>query len=200
LIDTEGGWGFENIDQISGINGMTFPVPLDTAYVARWYLLQAGLAATKTLKVASWYFWDPTCSQNCTTQDWGALGYLNAAGSLIPFGVAGDKTSYGSGLAVGWLSKWLVGSTLSPCSEEVSNPQVWSCSLTLANNGGSAKIVWFAPDNATPPTWDTRPYAFYQDLTGCVRSTGVSKSITLAQQPVILIQGQTPPWGYVCAQ
>jgi hypothetical protein len=179
LIDTEGGWGTGDLDSASGLNPA---LPLDTAYVARWYLLQAGLAATSNLRAASWYFWDPSCSSNCLQGDWGTLGYLSGS-TLTPYGTAGKTLAPGSGLAVGWLAKWLTGSTITtPCGPAPVNADIWLCNLTLSDGDG-ARIVWYTL--AGTATYTTSAYSKYQDLTGCL--TSFSGAVTLAQQPVILL-------------
>jgi hypothetical protein len=192
LVETEGSWGEPDLDQptLASPYNYNLSVPLDTAWMARWLLLQAGLHATDSLVSVSWYFWDPTCkssaTQNCVTQNIGDLGYLNTSTSeLIPFGVPGNNSEYGSGLGYGWLTKWLVGSTIStPCAETTTNSNVWSCTLRLAN-GDSAQVVWYAPTTSST-SWTTTGFTYYQDLTGCVQAIS-GGMITLAQQPVILM-------------
>jgi hypothetical protein len=47
MYNTEGSWGNENV---------TDP-HLQAAWLARWYLLQAGISATTNLQTAHWYAW-----------------------------------------------------------------------------------------------------------------------------------------------
>jgi hypothetical protein len=188
LIDTEGGWGSGDLDLAS--SDQNPPLPLDTAYAARWYLLQAGLGSTSNLKVASWYFWNPTCTSGCRQGDYGELGYVDSSGNLIPFGTAGKTSAPGSGLGIGWLWKWLKGSTISsPCAPATQNTSIWSCSLTLSNGDG-ARIVWYTPSGSA--TYTNSNFSYYQNLTGCFQP--YTTHITVNQGPVIVLT-KDEGWG-----
>jgi hypothetical protein len=209
LFDTEGSWGTPDLDLgQGGANDQNQTVPLDTAWMARWYLLQAAQYATtqSNLQAASWFDWDPDCDSymnspknpgTCLAVGWGTLGYVHSGGDLWPFGVAGQTSHYGSGLAFGWLTKWLVGSTfVSPCAPEPSTGNnVWTCNLTL-RNGDSAQIVWYPPSGSV--SWPTGTYHLYQDLTGCEKQIPIATtnggSILVSQQPLILL-ARDEGWG-----
>ncbi len=190
LVDTEGGWGGGDLDMASALTNP--PLPLDTAYAARWYLLQAGLAATLNVAAASWYQWNPTCTSGCLQGDYGDLGYLNSSGELIPFGTPGKTSAPGSGLGVGWLWKWLNGSTISsPCGATTQSTSIWSCVLTL-HNGDSARVVWYTGTSTSGATYTNSTYSYNQDLTGCFQS--YSGHLTVYEGPVILLK-KDEGWG-----
>jgi hypothetical protein len=184
IFDTEGSWGRADLDVGSQGN---VPVPLDTAWMARWYLLQAGEYARSNLRAANWFNWNPTCGpDNCLKGAWGTLGYFKAQDpDLVPLGKPGKSSAYGSGLALGWLTKWLVGSNfLSRCSATPKNPKVWSCNLSL-ENGDRAQIVWYPPSGSYSLRVAAQ-YRFHQDLTGCLKKT-TKRLVTISQQPQILL-------------
>jgi hypothetical protein len=184
IFDTEGSWGRSDLDVGSEGN---VPVPLDTAWMARWYLLQAGEYSRSNLRVASWFDWDANClPSNCLKRGSGTLGYLKAHDpELVPLGTPGKSSAYGSGLGLGWLTKWLVGSTfLSRCSATAKNPKVWSCSLRL-EHGDPAQIVWYPPSGSYALRVNSK-YGFYQDLTGCMKKA-TNRLVTISQQPLILL-------------
>jgi hypothetical protein len=118
MFQTEGSWGDNNVtDQFAQV-----------AWLARYYLLQAGLSSTLNLQMVNWFAWD---------------GAANAPWGVIQGTIA--ATAYAS------LYSWLVGATVQPCTAQSDG--TWMCSLTLAD--GSIGVAlwniyggWMLPDSS----------------------------------------------------
>lgn len=111
MFDTEGSWGKANL---------TDP-DVQTAWLARWYLLQAGLRSTANLQMVAWFAWDGTVF------DWGSIE--DSSGAPTQAAIAFNQVYY-----------WLVGATIrQPWSSAADG--TWICSLTRPG-GYSALAVW----------------------------------------------------------
>ncbi len=162
MFDTEGSWG----------NGTITDPAVQTAWLARWYLLQAGLHVTDRLQMAAWFTWgDPA------TFHWGTIetdsGQPNQAGAAF------DQ-----------VYAWLVGAELDqPCS---STPDgIWSCALTRP--GGYRALALWSGQGSRSYT----PQAAYidtRDLAGHVTPLAGGGAIQLGPLP-ILMETQPLPSG-----
>jgi hypothetical protein len=124
MFDTEGSWGQSNV---------TDP-DTQAAWLARWYLLQAGLLVADNLQFVAWYTWGGGPSQK-----WGTIESDSRATDL---GLAA--------LAYNQIYEWLVGATIAqPCS--AASDSTWTCNLTRPD-GYVAKAVW-----NTAGSWTSRP-------------------------------------------
>jgi hypothetical protein len=153
MYQTEGSWGIENItssdDQI--------------AWLARWYLLQAGLRISLNLQLSSWFAWGGALYGNVET----------ATGDPTPAALA-DTQVY----------QWLVGASINqPCSS--ASNSTWTCTLTRPN-GYVGLAVW-----NTAGTKQYTPgagYTQYRDLAGDTVPIPAGGSVTIGAKP-ILVEG-----------
>lgn len=160
LFNTEGGWG------------VLLPQGEDNqaAFVARWYILQAGLFATDNLQSASWYAWGHPDKNN-----WGAIE-------------RSDRTPTQAGVALNEVYKWLVGATMpKPCSYVGPDTKhaLWTCDLGRSG-GYQAQAVW---NTAGPSSYKVPGgYSRYRDLAG--NSKPISGgSVMIGQKPILLEKG-----------
>ena len=157
IYDTEGGWGVllpQGEDNQAG-------------FIARWYLLQAGLLASDNLQSAAWYTWGHPNGNN-----WGAIERL-------------DHTPTQAGLAFNEVYKWLVGAMVpKPCTFTGQDPKhaVWTCNLERSG-GYQAQAVW----NTTGPESYRVPKGFthYRDLAGNTTAINGS-SVMIGVKPILL--------------
>jgi len=164
MFDTEGSWQVD-----THITDMSLKV----AWLARWYLLQAG---TGKVKAAYWFAWGQSNPEKGDDQQWGGIADDN--------GVAND-----AGKAYGQVYNWLVGATMSPCSADSKN--VWTCNMTRPN-GYQGQAVWLYStneDQSVPYLPDTK-YTQYRDL-GEGPPTQIQKgdSVLIGPQPILLETG-----------
>jgi hypothetical protein len=163
MFDTEGSWGDNNI---------TLPNE-QVAWVARWYLLQAGLQASSgspLITGAYWYTWG--YSTNSISPPWGQLTNVDGV------------TPTAAGIAYGQVYDWLLGATISPC---LNSGSIYTCAVTQSG-GSSAQAAWYYSTNenlsisySVPPT-----FGHYLDLAGNLNtiSGGV---VLLGAEPILLI-------------
>ena len=154
MFDTEGGWG----------NGTQMDAETQSAWLARWYLLQAGLRSTLNLQMAAWFTWcDPA------TFHWGTIE--TDAGAPNETGVAFNQ-----------VYSWLVGAVMSrPCSAAPDG--TWSCSITRPGNY-RAEVLWsqqtsksYTPDAA---------FTEYRDLAGSTVKISKGSQVTIGPKPILL--------------
>jgi len=133
MFNSEGSWGLD-----------TIPDPdMQIAWLARYYLLQAGLAAENNLQLISWWAWGRPRGER---HPWGSIETAT-----------GNPTA--AGLAYNQLHDWIVGATISPCSLKGS---VWTC--TLSRPGGyEAQAVWEISRDCNNGTCGTVPYSYSSD-------------------------------------
>lgn len=156
IFMTEGGWR----------PGEVTDPDAQTAYVARYYLVQAGI-----VDKVYWYGWD---NGNC----WGTLVETSKGSSCFtpapPAGPTAAATAYTQ------VASWLAGSVLaSPCAEVNS---IWTCNLT-ESNGKKAMVIWNPAGNST---YNPDPsFTQFRDLLGA--TTQISGgSVTIGTKPILL--------------
>jgi hypothetical protein len=155
MYNTEGSWG----------NGNVTDPDLQAAWLARWYLLQAGIAASTNLQTAHWFTWGGGT--------WGDIEN-------------DDGTPTEAGVAYGTVYNWLVGSIIAqPCGPISQGSSVWTCELTLAN-GQPAEAVWDTSGGTSSYTFPTG-YTQYQDLAGNLNALGGTGTVTVEARPVLLM-------------
>ena len=160
MYNTEGSWG----------NGNVTDPDTQAAWLARWYLLQAGIAASTNLQTAHWYTWGGGAMQT-----WGDIEN-------------DDGTPTEAGVAYATVYNWLVGSTIAePCGPVSDGGSVWACELTLAN-GQPAEAVWDTSGGTSSYT-PASQYAQYQDLAGNLNPVGADGTIPIEARPVLLMTG-----------
>ncbi|HEY6769283.1 MAG TPA: hypothetical protein VI386_31445 [Candidatus Sulfotelmatobacter sp.] len=157
LFDTEGGFEAANVSD----NDQR------AAWLAQFYVLQAGLFNADQLQWVSWF-------------TWGAPG---VAGNIE----TGNRTPDAAGVAYNQVYNWLLGRLPDPCTQ---NGKVWSCGMTGAANY-QAEIIWddsqtCSGGNCTTsvqplPSWVTNA----RDLTGNQVSI-TNGTIPVGLKPIIL--------------
>ena len=154
MFQTEGSWG----------DGSVTEPPTQAAWLARWYLLQAGLRAADNLQMSAWFTWgDPK------TFHWGTIE--TDAGEPSEAGVAFDQ-----------VVAWVVGAEMpAPCA---STPDgTWACALTRPG-GYRALAVW-----NTHGSIAYRPgpgYTDYRDLTGATSAIAPGAPVPIGARPILL--------------
>jgi len=155
MLDTEGSWG---------VNG-NVPGPNEqVAWVARWFILQAG--DYPNITQASWYAW----------------GYPSDSGQLE----SSTGTPNQAGTAYNQLYNWLVGASFSSqCASDANS--TWTCAITRSG-GYEGLIAWNTNGNFSYSPAST--YTQYRDLAG--NTTKLSGgAITVGIQP-LLLESQSP--------
>jgi hypothetical protein len=154
MFDTEGSWG----------NGTMTDPDTQTAWLARWYLLQAGLRSTDNLQMVAWFTWgDPA------TFHWGTIE--TEAGSPTQAGIAFNQ-----------VYTWLVGAEMSqPCSAESDG--TWTCALTRTP-GYHALVVWNT--QGTKSYQPGEDLADYRDLAGNTVKIAKGAAVTIDAKPILL--------------
>lgn len=194
LFDTEGGWGKTDLQNNGANSCASGDFSCDTAWLARWYVIQAGLyaptsASGEGLHIASWYDWGDEVGN---ANGWGIIKQTN-----------GDPTP--AGVAYGWVTKWLTNNTVSPAAPATyPSANFWQANIGYGGNSAAAKIAWYCGDTGAPPacvwtpgttgswTVNTSNYDHYQDLGGTIHTIVNPLSVTMV--PIILFKGATPPW------
>ncbi|HET7250262.1 MAG TPA: hypothetical protein VFI79_10480 [Gemmatimonadales bacterium] len=157
MMMTEGSWGKFNV---------TDP-DLQTEWLSRYMLLQAGEYATAHLQMASWFCWGDS------TFGWGDL----ETGAGAPTAAA---------LAYSAVYQWVVGATIAaPFSGGANN--TWIGSLTRPG-GYVGKVVWNTQGAAfyTPPGSN---YNRWRDLAGNTHAIAAGDSVPIGPKPVIVEKG-----------
>jgi hypothetical protein len=147
---TEGGWG------VHGVSDQD----MQSAWIAHYEILQAGLAASNNLVFQDWYLWGQSNSGTIET-------------------TAGNPSK--AGLAYDVVLTWLTGQSPQPCT---SSGNIWSCQV------GSNLIVWDASQSCSGGVCTTGPYTApagylqYVDLTATTYK--ISGQIQLGIKPIML--------------
>jgi polysaccharide biosynthesis protein PslG len=154
LFDTEGSWG----------DGTETDADTQAAWIAQWYLLQAGLRSTDNLQMAAWFTWGDPASFK-----WGTIETVAKAPN--PAGVAFNQ-----------VYTWLVGAAMDqPCSSTADG--TWTCALTRSG-GYQALAVW-----TTQGTAAFKPganFVDYRDLAGGTTRINPGSPVALGAKPVLL--------------
>ena len=156
MFDTEGSWGYLTVTDADA--------DTQTAWLARWYLLQAGMYATDNLQMAAWFTWG-----HPTTFHWGTIE--TAAGGPTPAGIAFNQ-----------VYTWLVGAKMNqPCSS--TSDGTWTCALTRPG-GYNALAIWNTqgPKSYIP----TITYVTYRDLAGNTVKLTKGASVMIGIKPILL--------------
>jgi hypothetical protein len=129
MFNTEGSWG---VDTVSDPD-------MQVAWLARYYLLQAGVASEDNLQLISWFSWG------------------RPRGERTPWGqVETDRgTPNQAGLAYVQVRDWILGARMVPCE---ANGSVWSCSLTRVG-GYEALAVWDTAQSCAGGSCSTIAYS-----------------------------------------
>jgi hypothetical protein len=164
MFDTEGSWG----------NGTIQDPDTQSAWIARWDLLQAGLYSSQNLQMAAWFTWgDPS------TFHWGTVE-------------TGSRTPTPAGVAFNQVYTWLVGASINqPCSSTLEG--IWTCSITRSR-GYNALAIWSAhgPKAYVP----NGMFVDYRDLAGNIVKTINGASLTIGTMPILLETPLTPQSGH----
>ena len=147
---TEGGWG------VHGVSDQD----MQSAWIAHYEILQAGLAASDNLAFQDWYLWGHSNSGTIET-------------------TAGNPSK--AGLAYDVVLAWLTGQSPQPCT---SSGNIWSCAV------GANLIVWDTSQTCSNGVCTTSEYTApagyvqYVDLTATTYA--VSGQIALGVKPIML--------------
>ncbi len=169
MFQTEGSWGNNNI---------TDP-DTQVAWLARYYLLQAGLFSSKNLQMAAWFAWDGPPL-------WGVIARPSNANPPV-------ITPTPAGLAYTQVFNWLVGSTfVQPCSG--ASDGTWTCTLTRAD--GSAELAVWNRNGCRLYVPDTSYNQYFcLDGTSCLAGNpvplAIGQQIIIGPKPILLVG--TPP-------
>jgi hypothetical protein len=164
LLDTSGSWGAGGF----GYSG-TEETDTESAYVARWMLLHAGLAATLNLQLASWYAWGSPSNNT-----WGVLELTD-----------GSKNPNTAGLAWNQVYNWTAGATMAqPCAALADNT-TWTCSLTRSG-GYSGLAVWSTSTSGGLTYTPATQYTQYRDLTGATQQITPGATVSIGIKPILL--------------
>ena len=151
MFDSEGSWGQSNI---------TDP-DQQAAWLARWYILQAGAGVS----AAYWFSWGDSNLGGTSGQQWGAIANP-------------DGTPNQAGIAYGQVYDWLVGATISPCARAADD--TWTCALSRSG-GYQGQIVW---NHSTTQSYQA-PAQFKRsrDLAGNVAT--ISGAVSIGSKPIL---------------
>jgi hypothetical protein len=154
MFDTEGSWG----------NGTITDPDTQAEWLARWYLLQAGLRSNDNLQLAAWFTWgDPS------TFHWGTIE-------------TNSGTPTQAGIAFNQVYSWLVGAEMSqPCSS--TSDGTWIC--TIKRPGGYSGLAIWNMQGSKPYT-PTTTYAEYHDLAGNITRVTKGAMIMISAKPILL--------------
>ncbi len=155
MWNTEFGWGLNT--EMPDANEQV-------AFLARSYLLLWGMGVPRNY----WYAYDDS--------DSGTLRLPNTGnpGTITPAGVA-YQTVY----------SWMVGRTMTPCS---NTGTVWSCQFTDAA-GAASLALW---NTAGTSEYRTGIYNRYEDLTGAIHSVSHGK-VSIGKNPILLFTTPVQP-------
>ena len=129
MFNTEGSWGPDTVQDPD----------LQAAWLARYYLLQAGLASEDNLQFISWFSWGRPRGDR---KPWGQLETESGSSNQ-------------AGFAYGQIRNWILGARMVPC---IAKGSVWSCSLTRAG-GYEALAVWDADQSCNEGSCSTTVYS-----------------------------------------
>ncbi|HTG58475.1 MAG TPA: hypothetical protein VMG63_03575 [Terriglobia bacterium] len=155
MYNTEGSWGVDPI---------TDP-DMQTAWLARYYLLQASVAVENNLQLISWYCWG--CPRPEGKPNWGTI--QSETGALTQ-----------AGLAYNQVHDWIVGSKMSACSAAGT---VWTCRLNRAG-GYEALTVWDSAQSCSGGSCSTVPYSPDRRFTYSRNLAGEKKKISTPTVPI----------------
>jgi len=156
MFDTEGSWGLLTITDADA--------DTQTAWLARWYLLQAGLYATDNLQMAAWFTWG-----HPTTFHWGTIETDSGAPTQ-------------AGIAFNQVYTWLVGAEMKqPCGS--TSDGTWTCAITRPG-GYSALAIWNT--RGSKPYHPSTGYVDFRDLAGKTSQITSGEAVTIDVKPILL--------------
>jgi hypothetical protein len=156
MFETEGSWG----------NGNVTDPDTQTAWLARYYLLQAGLRSTLNLQMVAWFAWGWAPG---SSEQWGTIE--DDARAPTPAAIAYDQ-----------VYDWLVGAEVNqPCSSTADG--TWTCALTRSA-GYQALAVWNTQGSRS--YIPGAGYADYRDLAGNTVTIAAGAPVTIGAKPVLL--------------
>jgi arylsulfatase A-like enzyme len=159
MLQTEGSWGNDTLTNPDA----------QIAWVTRYSLLHAGLAAALNLQMNAWFTWG-----GGTTFGWGDIETATLVPNL-------------AGLAYTEVYHWIVGATIgSPCAGQANG--TWTCTLTRPG-GYVAQAVWNTKGATTYAPG--AGFVQYRDLTGTTTPITAGGAVPIGAKPV-LIEGSTP--------
>ncbi len=158
LFDTEGGLESANVTDIDQ----------RAAWLAQFYILQAGLFNTDQLQWVSWFTW----------------GTPGVAGNIE----TGNRAPDPAGVGYNQVFNWIFGRFPSACSQSGT---VWTCDLT-GSGGYQAVITWddsqtcnngtCTTSSQTAPSWAVK----MRDLSGQSAAVNGGSQIQIGLKPIIL--------------
>jgi hypothetical protein len=156
---TEGSWGSSTVNTLDSLT--------QAAWIARYYLLQAGERAGTNLQSVEWFVWDDS------SFGWGVLEHRNGAPTLA---VSAFQRVY----------QWLVGARMPNACTLDSTTGTWVCAMNRPG-GYVARAVWNAngPATWTPGSSFTR----YRTLLGDSIAIAPGASIPIGTMPVLVESG-----------
>lgn len=160
MCDTEGSWGNDEDKEMAP--------DWQTAFLVRWYLLQAGLHVKDNLQFAAWFTWGKRFH-------WGTIETE-----------AGEPTQ--AGIAFNQVYSWLVGAVMEqPCSSAADG--TWTCALTRPG-GYHALAVWNT-QGSKAYTSSGAAYVDYRDLAGNTVKIKKGEPVTIGAKPILLETSQS---------
>jgi hypothetical protein len=154
LIDTEGGLPSDIISK-----NLTGSDDQQTAYLARWYVIQAS----ENVSMAVWF------------------SEFQGEDGLAGFGTPAAQAEMNE--AYKTVYSWLVGATFeSPCSLSLG---IWSCGI-ISPAGLDESITW-ADTNSSSTVYTSSSDVTYQDLNGTARVLEAGSDLTIDEDPMLLM-------------
>jgi hypothetical protein len=155
ICNTEGGWGNDEDKEMDPDWQM--------AFIARWYLLQAGLHVKDNLQFAVWFTWGKRFH-------WGTIETQD-----------GEPTQ--AGIAFNQVYDWLVGTEMiQPCSSESNG--TWTCVITRSGDYRGL-VVWNTQGSTTYSTNGAK-YTDFRDLAGNTLKIKKDAPISIGPKPILL--------------
>jgi len=154
MFNTEGSWGVDPI---------TDP-DMQTAWLARYHLLQAGMAVEDNLQLISWFAWARPPEGK---RSWGTIQSQTGAPTQ-------------AGLAYNQVHDWIVGAKMSVCSAAGT---VWTCRLNRAG-GYEALTVWDSAQSCSGGSCSTVPYSPDRRFTYSRNLAGEKMKISTPTVPI----------------
>jgi len=172
MYDSEGSWGKANITDSAQ----------QAAWLARWYLLQAG---SQVVQSAYWFPWG--------LSNPGQLGQPYPQWGLITDDCLVNYmcNPTAAGIAYGQVYDWLVGATISPCSSAVDTSNlenyIWTCNVVGPAGQQELALWYYSPDEADTTLYTPgSQFTHYLDLAGGINTWKRGSSITITAEPVLL--------------
>lgn len=171
VLASQPGKAIFNTEASWGVNHPITDPDQQTAWLSRYIIVQASLGVSRFY----WYAWD------------------------IPGVNLWDSTTNAdtpAGIAYGQMNSWLNGATISACTQNSANTNIWQCAITRSG-GYQALAMWDTSQTCssgsctTAPQSAPAPYTQYVDVAGNV--TAISGgTVPLGIKPILLENGNIP--------